>query len=314
MARARRPVLSLGALASCGRIRLFGLDCSARIGGLAAKMPALPGDFVRTAVTLGLMFSLKGRTAFITGAGSGIGEAIAEAFAQAGARVIVADLNEAAGKTVAERLTATGGAVEFIRLDVTKDADFAEAVRQYPVMDIVVANAGIGHVGTILTTKMADLDRVMEVNVRGVFRTMQAWLPGMVERKRGVLLNLCSTAGLGGLVDRFAYSTSKHAVLGLTRNAALDLARTGVRVNCLCPARVETPWVAQMLTKYPDEAAARREMAATQAVGRMGTPTEIAAAALFLVSDEAAFITGVALPVDGGWTAGMFPRAANSAT
>ncbi len=256
------------------------------------------------------MFSLKGKSAIVTGAGSGIGEAIAEALAGAGAHVVIADMNEASGNAVAQRLTAAGGRADFLKLDVTRDEDFTAAVACFPKLDIVVANAGIGHVGTVLTTKVADLDRVMDVNVRGVFRTMQAWLPGMVERGYGVLLNLCSTAGLGGLVDRFAYSTSKHAVLGLTRSAALDLAKTGVRVNCLCPGRVETPWVAQMLTRYPDEAAARREMAATQAMGRMGTPTEVAAAALFLVSDEASYMTGVALPVDGGWTAGMFPRKA----
>jgi len=254
------------------------------------------------------MFSLKGKTALITGGGSGIGEAISVAFAGAGARVVVADMNEASGQAVVQRLNVGGGQAEFLRLDVTRDEDFTAAVQRHPQMDIVVANAGIGHVGTVLTTVLADLDRVMEVNVRGVFRTMKAWLPGMVERGQGVLLNLCSTAGLGGLVDRFAYSTSKHAVLGLTRSAALDLAQTGVRVNCLCPGRVETAWVGQMLSKYPDEAAARREMSATQAMGRMGTPTEVAAAALFLASDEAAFVTGVALPVDGGWTAGMFSR------
>lgn len=256
------------------------------------------------------MFSLQGKSAVITGAGSGIGEAMATVFARAGAHVVVADLNEAAGAAVVGRLVAAGGRADFVRLDVTRDADFAAAVQRFPQVDIVVANAGIGHVGTVLTTRMEDMDRVLEVNVRGVFRTMQAWLPGMVERGRGSILNLCSTAGLGGLVDRFAYSTSKHAVLGLTRSAALDLAKTGVRVNCLCPGRVETPWVAQMLTKYPDEAAARREMASTQAIGRMGTPEEVAAAALFLVSDEASYLTGVALPVDGGWTAGMFPRKA----
>ena len=256
------------------------------------------------------MFSLKGKTALITGAGSGIGEAMAEAFSQAGARVVVADVNVDAGQAVVARLVAMGQRAEFLRLDVSQDADFVEAVRRYPDLDIVVANAGVGHVGSILTTQMADLDRLLEVNVRGVFRTMQAWLPTMVARGRGVLLNTCSTAGLGGLVDRLAYSTSKHAVLGLTRSAALDLAKTGVRVNCLCPGRVETSWVANMLTQYPDEAAARREMASSQAMGRMGTPTEIAAAALYLVSDEASFVTGVALPVDGGWSAGMFPRKA----
>ncbi len=233
---------------------------------------------------------------------------MAELFARAGARVVVADVNEAAGNTVVQRIGDAGGRAEFLRLDVTQEADFTAATARHPEFDIVVANAGIGHVGTVLTTQMADLDRVFAVNVRGVFRTMQAWLPGMVRRRRGALLNLCSTAGLGGLVDRFAYSTSKHAVLGLTRSAALDLAKTGVRVNCLCPGRVETPWVGNMLAQYPDEAAARREMSATQAMGRMGTPDEIAAAGLFLVSDEASFITGAALPVDGGWTAGMFPR------
>ena len=254
------------------------------------------------------MFSLAGKSALITGAGSGIGQAMAELFARAGAIVVVGDVNETAGNAVVQRIVGAGGEAEFLRLDVTRDEDFTSALERYPEFDIVVANAGIGHVGTVLTTQLADLDRVFAVNVWGVFRTMQSWLPGMVQRRRGVLLNLCSTAGLGGLVDRFAYSTSKHAVLGLTRSAALDLAKTGVRVNCLCPGRIETPWVGNMLASYPDEAAARREMAATQAMGRMGTPEEIAAAALFLVSDEASFITGAALPVDGGWTAGMFSR------
>ena len=256
------------------------------------------------------MIRLDGKTALVTGAGSGIGQCIAETFARAGAWVLVAELRAEAGEATVQRIREAGGRAEAVAVDVTSEADVAAAAARYPGVDVLVCNAGIGHVGTLLTTAGADFDRVMAVNVRGVFNTMKAWLPGMVERRRGVLLNLCSTAGLGGLVDRFAYSTSKHAVLGLTRSAALDLAKTGVRVNCLCPGRVETPWVGNMLAKYPDEAAARREMSSTQAMGRMGTPEEIAAAALFLVSDEAGFITGAALPVDGGWTAGMFPRGA----
>jgi NAD(P)-dependent dehydrogenase (short-subunit alcohol dehydrogenase family) len=152
------------------------------------------------------------------------------------------------------------------------------------------------------------MERLFAVNVHGVFRTLSAWLPGMVRRGRGSVVVMASTAGLGGLVDRFAYAASKHAVVGMTRSAALDVARTGVRVNCLCPGRVETPFVKSRLAEYPDPAAAYREMASTQAQGRMGQPAEIAAAALFLASDEASYVTGAALAVDGGWTAGMFPQ------
>ena len=149
---------------------------------------------------------------------------------------------------------------------------------------------------------------MMSVNVRGVFNTMKTWVPSMVARGRGSVVNLASTAGLGGLVDRLAYSVSKHAVVGLTRSTALDLARSGVRVNCLCPGRVETPFVRTRIAEYSDPVAAAREMASTQAMGRLGQPSEVAAAAVFLASDAASFITGAALPVDGGWTAGMFPK------
>jgi 2-keto-3-deoxy-L-fuconate dehydrogenase len=146
----------------------------------------------------------------------------------------------------------------------------------------------------------------MAVNVRGVFNTMKAWLPAMLAHGRGSIINMCSTTGLGGAVDRFAYSASKHAVLGMTRSAALDLARTGVRVNCLCPGRIATPFVEARLKEYPDPKWAFEEMCASQAMGRMGKPEEVAFAALYLASDEAAFVTGSALAIDGGWTAGMF--------
>jgi 2-keto-3-deoxy-L-fuconate dehydrogenase len=254
------------------------------------------------------VFSLAHKTALVTGAGSGIGLAIATALAEAGAEVWLADVNEAAGTAAAERLRAAGRAARFVKLDVTRAADFAAAAAQVPAVDVLVANAGIGAVGTLLTTEAADFERLWAVNVLGVFHTLKTWLPGMVARGRGSVINLASTAGLEGLVDRFAYSATKHAVVGMTRCAALDHARTGVRINCLCPGRVETPWVKQRLQEYPDPAAAYREMSLTQAQGRMGRPEEIAAAALFLASDEASYVTGVALPVDGGWMAGMFPQ------
>jgi NAD(P)-dependent dehydrogenase (short-subunit alcohol dehydrogenase family) len=254
------------------------------------------------------MNALSGRTALVTGAGSGIGQAIAEALAAAGARVVVAELRPETGQETVDRIRSAGRLAEFVQLDVAAEPDFERAVSAFPEVDILVCNAGIGHVGTILTTSGADFDRMMSVNVRGVFNTMKAWIPGMVARGRGSVVNLASTAGLGGLVDRLAYSVSKHAVVGLTRSTALDLARTGVRVNCLCPGRVETPFVRSRIAEYSDPAAAAREMASTQAMGRLAQPSEVAAAAVFLASDASSFVTGVALPVDGGWTAGMFPK------
>jgi NAD(P)-dependent dehydrogenase (short-subunit alcohol dehydrogenase family) len=254
------------------------------------------------------MFTLFQKKALITGAGSGIGQAIAETFAQAGAEVWVADFDPDKGSGTVARILAGGGTAHFVKLDVTREQDFVEAAALAPVIDVLVCNAGIGHVGTVLTTAANDLDRLYAVNVRGVFLTMKTWLPGMVDRRRGSVVITASTAGLEGLVDRLAYSVTKHAVVGLTRSAALDHAQSGVRINCLAPGRVETPFVQARLAEYPDQTAARKEMSSTQAMGRMGTPHEIALAALFLASDEASFITGAALPVDGGWTAGMFPK------
>jgi 2-keto-3-deoxy-L-fuconate dehydrogenase len=166
---------------------------------------------------------------------------------------------------------------------------------------VLVNNAGVGHVGTLLQTTGADLDRLYSVNVRGVFNLCKAFLPGMVERRAGVIINMASVEGVIGIPDRLAYCTTKFAVVGLTKSMALDHAAAGVRINCICPARVETPWVAARLREYPDPERARREMSATQAVGRMGRPDEIAAAALYLASDEAVFVTGSALMIDGGW-------------
>lgn len=250
-------------------------------------------------------FSLSGKTALVTGAGSGIGAAIAEAMASAGAYVFATDRDAATAEASADRIKKAGNRAESLTLDVADESACARAVeavtRSKGGLDVLVNNAGIGHVGTMMTTSGTDLDRLYQVNVRGVFNMSKAFLGGMIERKRGAIVNMASVAGVVGIKDRLAYATTKFAVVGLTKCMALDHATDGVRVNCICPGRVETPFVAARLKEYPDPERAYREMSATQAMGRMGTPEEIAAAAIFLASDEASFVTGSALMIDGGW-------------
>lgn len=246
------------------------------------------------------MFRLDNKAALITGAGSGIGAAIAETFARAGARVFVTDRDEKAGRTVAERI----GNAEFLALDVAQEDQCERVAQRVGQLDVLVNNAGIGHVGTMLQTTGADMDRLYAVNVRGVFNVSKAFLPKMVARKYGVIVNIASIGGIVGVRDRLAYCTTKFAVVGLTKSMALDHALEGIRVNCICPGRVETPFVSARLKEYPDPEKAYKEMASTQAIGRMARPEEIASAALYLASDESAFITGTALLIDGGWSAG----------
>jgi NAD(P)-dependent dehydrogenase (short-subunit alcohol dehydrogenase family) len=248
------------------------------------------------------MFDLGGKVALVTGAGSGIGASIAETFARAHARVLVTDRDGASARATADRIAASGGQATAAMLDVTDVEACRQAVASAGRLDILVNNAGIGCVGTLLETDGADLDRLYGVNVRGVFNMSKACLPAMIERRSGVLINMASVGGLVAVKDRLAYCTTKFAVVGLTKSMALDHSAAGVRVNCICPARVETPWVAARVKEYPDPEKAYREMAATQVVGRMGRPDEIAAAALYLASDEAAFVTGSALVIDGCWT------------
>jgi 2-keto-3-deoxy-L-fuconate dehydrogenase len=254
------------------------------------------------------MFNLNGKIALVTGAASGIGEAIAMTLAKAGAFVYVADIDETNGRRVSDEIKKDGGRAEFLKLNVAEDSECAGAaetiLKNHGKLDILINNAGIGHVGTILETTAEDLDRLYAVNVRGMFNLTKVFIGQMIERKSGSIVNTASIGGVVAIKDRLAYCTTKFAVVGFTKCLALDHALDGIRVNCICPGRVETPFVKQRISEYPDPAKAYAEMAATQAVGRMGTPEEIAASVLYLASDEAAFVTGTALIIDGGFSVG----------
>jgi NAD(P)-dependent dehydrogenase (short-subunit alcohol dehydrogenase family) len=250
------------------------------------------------------MFDFTGKIALVTGAASGIGEAIAVTLGNAGAFVYVADIDEENGKRVANEVTNRGKQAVFLKLNVADDAECLNAAetvfKNHDRLDILINNAGIGHVGTIQQTSAEDLDRLYAVNVRGMFSLTKAFITGMVERKCGVIVNTASIGGVLAIKDRLAYCTMKFAVVGFTKCLALD----GIRSNCICPGRVETPFVRARINEYDDPEKAYREMAATQAQGRMGTPEEIAASVLYLASDEAAFVTGTALIIDGGFSVG----------
>jgi len=250
------------------------------------------------------MFRLDSKTALVTGAGSGIGEAIARLFTTAGADVLLVDRNADAVAAVAASIREAGGAADHAVVDISDAAAVDALLAGRPTLDILVNNAGIGHVGDLTKTTAADLDRLLAVNVRGTFNFCKAAVPGMLARGSGSVINLASIAGVVAVRDRLAYTTSKFAIVGLTKALALDHSHTGVRFNAICPCRVETPWVLERLKEYPDPAAAYREMASTQLNGRMARPDEIAAAALYLAADESAMVTGTNFNLDGGWTAG----------
>ncbi len=249
------------------------------------------------------VFSLTNKTAIVTGAGSGIGRAIAELFGRQGARVFVLDLNEDLARDTALGISSAGSNATALKCDVALAASVGAALEAIDGrVDILVNNAGIAHIGTALTTSESDLDRLYTVNIKGLHNCTQAALPRMLGGGGGVILNLCSIAAMMGLADRYAYSMTKGAVLMMTYSIAKDFIDKGIRCNCICPARVHTPFVDGYLAKtYPgQEAEMFAKLSAAQPIGRMAKPDEIAALALYLCSDEASFVTGSAYPIDGG--------------
>jgi len=248
------------------------------------------------------MFSLKNKISVITGGGSGIGKAIALLFSKQESEVHILDIDENA-KAVVEEINTLGGKSSFHECDVTNQANVKSIVAGIPVIDILVNNAGIAHVGTIETTAEEDLVRLFNVNVKGMYNCMHEMIPVMKKKNAGCILNMASVAAAVGLPDRFAYSMTKGAVIGMTISVAKDYLGSNIRCNSISPARVHTPFVDGYLQKnFPGkEKEMFDKLSKTQPIGRMGKPEEIASLALYLCSEEAAFITGCDYLIDGGF-------------
>lgn len=249
------------------------------------------------------MFRLDDKVAVITGGGSGIGKAIAECFARQGATVHILDYDGAAASAVAEGITASGSISVAHPCDVTQEAQVQQVVQSIGAIHILVNNAGVAHVGNLEHTDGAAFDRVFGVNVKGVFHLLKAVVPVMKANGGGAIINMVSVAAWVGIPDRFAYSATKGAVGSMTLSVAKDYLQHNIRCNSISPARVHTPFVDGFLQKnYPgQEAEMFAKLSATQPIGRMAKPEEVATLALYLASEEAGFITGCDYPIDGGF-------------
>jgi 2-keto-3-deoxy-L-fuconate dehydrogenase len=251
-------------------------------------------------------FRLDGKTAVVTGAGSGIGRAIAMKFAGNGAAVHLFDLNLGDAETAANEIIRSGGNATPWFCDVGDHAQTVSVFKKLVETEhlhILVNNAGIAQIGNVENTSEADFDRILRVNVKGYYNCIFACVGHLKANGGGVILNMASVAGSAGLADRFGYSTSKGAVIAMTYSVAKDYIAHGIRCNCISPARVHTPFVDSYLGKnYPGrEQEMYDKLAATQPIGRMGEPDEVASLALYLCSDAAGFITGMDYPIDGGF-------------
>jgi NAD(P)-dependent dehydrogenase (short-subunit alcohol dehydrogenase family) len=244
-------------------------------------------------------FRLDGKHALVTGGASGIGEATCRELSRAGASVIVADINYEGAKSLAASLANATP----LYLDVIRQESIRAAVSGIDNLDILVNNAGIANVGDITKVDPEDFDRVMEVNVKSVYLVTRAFLP-LLLASHGSIVNIGSVAGQVGIKQRFAYCTSKGAVIAMSRQLAVEYPKE-LRVNCICPGTVQTPFVEGYLEKYHahEKDKVRVELNARQPIGRVGRPEEIASLVRYVCSDEAAFMTGALLPIDGGWTA-----------
>jgi 2-keto-3-deoxy-L-fuconate dehydrogenase len=253
------------------------------------------------------MFSLKNKTAVITGGGSGIGRAVAELFASQGALTCILELNKANALDAVKAIEAKGGKAMAFEVDVTSQSQVKESISKIVEhsnkIDILVNSAGISHIGKLESTSEEDFEKVFKVNVKGVYNVMQAVIMQMKNQGGGVILNMASVAATVGIADRFAYSMSKGAVLTMTLSVAKDYLKDNIRCNCISPARVHTSFVDGFLTKnYPgQEKEMFEKLSKTQPIGRMGKPDEIASLALYLCSDESSFVTGTDYPIDGGF-------------
>jgi 2-keto-3-deoxy-L-fuconate dehydrogenase len=241
---------------------------------------------------------LQGKTALVTAAGQGMGRASALAFAHEGARVIATDINE---KTLAE-LAGTAG-IETRKLDVTDKAAVERLAKELGAVDVLFNCAGFVHHGTVLDAKDGEWDFAMNLNVRSMFYTIRAFLPAMLEKGGGSIINMASVAGsVKGIPNRFVYGATKAAVIGLTKSVAIDFIKQGVRCNAICPGTIETPSLHDRINAFADPVKARQDFIARQPMGRLGTAEEIATLAVYMASDESSYMTGSIVAIDGGLT------------
>jgi NAD(P)-dependent dehydrogenase (short-subunit alcohol dehydrogenase family) len=246
-------------------------------------------------------------TVVVTGAASGIGRATCYRLAADGHAVAGVDLDPEGLAATVEEVVSRGGRAVAVPADVVPEGAFEDVVRRVEAelgpVDVLCNVAGVGVAATLLETSLADWDRLLGVNVTAPFLACKAVLPGMLERGHGIIVNIASVAGVVAVRDRCAYTTSKTAVVGLTRSIAADYASRGIRANAICPGTVETEWIGKILANAEDPEAARAAMAARQLDGRMGSPEEVAEGVAFLVSDGGRFMNGAAMVMDGGLSA-----------